>query len=97
MAMYHSQKHSRMSKSKSNVIWIAIKCPEQTDGIDCGYFVMRFMKEIITSNQINLPLKYFPDYRFGAYTQQQLIEVKEDWVFGHFGEVGKTGKTLLKF
>ena len=31
------------------------QCPKQTNGIGCGYFVMRFMKEIILENQDKIP------------------------------------------
>jgi len=34
---------------------IFFQCPMQTNGIDCGYFVMRFMKEIILANQDIIP------------------------------------------
>ncbi|KAJ1439973.1 Ulp1 protease family, C-terminal catalytic domain [Sesbania bispinosa] len=79
MAIYHGQRGSRMSKSKTNANWITIKCPQQTNGIDCGYYVMKFMKETITLNQISFPLEYFPEYRCDSYTQQQLTELEEDW------------------
>jgi len=32
-----------------------LQTPMQTNGIDCGYFVMRFMKEIILANQDMIP------------------------------------------
>ncbi|KEH19974.1 hypothetical protein MtrunA17_Chr8g0365151 [Medicago truncatula] len=74
-------------KSKSSVIpWIEIKCPMQTNGIDCGYFVMRFMKEIILANQdmilenvcITLEITN-GDYKCKTYSKDKLVEVEEDW------------------
>ncbi|RHN46180.1 hypothetical protein MtrunA17_Chr7g0239401 [Medicago truncatula] len=67
-------------KSKSSIIpWIEIKCPMQTNGIDCGYFVMRFMKEIILANQDMIPENYFGDYKCKTYSKDKLVEVEEDW------------------
>ena len=45
-----------MSKQKSNnITWISIKCPRQTNNIDCGYYVLRFMKEIVEKNKTIIP------------------------------------------
>ncbi|AES79825.1 transmembrane protein, putative [Medicago truncatula] len=54
-------------------------CPMQTNGIDCGYFVMRFMKEIILANQDMIPENYFGDYKCKTYSKDKLVEVEEDW------------------
>ncbi|MFS8017998.1 putative papain-like cysteine peptidase superfamily [Helianthus anomalus] len=39
-----------MSKSGANItvklVWINARCPRQPGGIECGYYVMKFMKEI---------------------------------------------------
>ncbi|XP_024638906.2 uncharacterized protein [Medicago truncatula] len=67
-------------KSKSSIIpWKEIKCPMQTNDIDCGYFVMRFMKEIILANQDMIPENYFGDYKCKTYSKDKLVEVEEDW------------------
>ncbi|KEH16812.1 Ulp1 protease family, carboxy-terminal domain protein [Medicago truncatula] len=71
--------HSK-SKSKSSIIpWMKIKCPMQTNGIDCGYFVMQFMKEIILANQDMIPENYFGDYKCKTYSKDKLVQVEEDW------------------
>ncbi|CAL5183408.1 unnamed protein product [Lathyrus oleraceus] len=71
----------KVSKSKSNKItWTKIKCPCQTNDIDCGYFVMQFMKEVIMENQNKIPLNYLPARKCVTYSENnKLAEVKEDW------------------
>jgi len=32
-----------------------LQCPHQENGINCGYFVMRFMKEILISKLNEIP------------------------------------------
>ncbi|CAI8610915.1 unnamed protein product [Vicia faba] len=61
-----SSKVPKVSKSKK-ISWKKIKCPRQINGVDCGYFVMRFMKE------------YFFDHKCRTYSHDKLTEVKEDW------------------
>ncbi|CAI8587631.1 unnamed protein product [Vicia faba] len=66
-------------------------CPRQINGVDCGYFVMRFMKEVIMENEFMIPTNYFFDHKCRTYSHDKLTEVKEDWatyvvddVFGEF-------------
>ncbi|CAI8614764.1 unnamed protein product [Vicia faba] len=55
--VFRCQREARVRRSKSNNInWIKVQCPQQQNGIDCGYFVMRFIKEIIQLNQIEIPV-----------------------------------------
>ncbi|KNA09792.1 hypothetical protein SOVF_150320 isoform B, partial [Spinacia oleracea] len=42
------------TKLKMNTKWIKIQCPCQEDYIDCGYYVMRFMKEIISHKRLQI-------------------------------------------
>ncbi|XP_057444547.1 uncharacterized protein LOC130736774 [Lotus japonicus] len=57
----------------------ALKCPRQTNNVDCGYYVMKFMKDIITHQQLVIPTKYFEDCQFVSYNEEQLREVKDEW------------------
>ncbi|XP_050890612.1 uncharacterized protein LOC127096028 [Lathyrus oleraceus] len=55
--VFRSQRQARVPRTKSsNITWIKVQCPLQRNGIDCGYFVMRFMREIINMNQIEIPI-----------------------------------------
>ncbi|KAK9689671.1 hypothetical protein RND81_09G074200 [Saponaria officinalis] len=57
-------------------------CPRQTDGIQCGYYVCRFMWEIIKNRYIVIPPKYLvhqhnPDEY--SFTTQQIDEIRDLW------------------
>ncbi|CAI8599862.1 unnamed protein product [Vicia faba] len=73
-----SSKVPKVLKSKK-ISWQKIKCPRQINGVDCGYFVMRFMKEVIMENEFMIPTNYFFDHKCRTYSHDKLTEVKEDW------------------
>ncbi|KAL2893878.1 putative ubiquitin-like-specific protease 1B, partial [Bienertia sinuspersici] len=50
-------------------------CPRQQNGNDCGYFVMRYMKEIIEHKQTQLQVDYYFDCNVPSYEQGQIDEV----------------------
>ncbi|XP_014516924.1 uncharacterized protein LOC106774413 [Vigna radiata var. radiata] len=78
---YRAQIGYMVSKSKSNNIkWTSIKCPKQSNDNDCGYYVCRYMKEIITYCEGGkIPTNYFSSCRSQQYCDNQIIEVMEDW------------------
>ncbi|XP_057415079.1 uncharacterized protein LOC130709958 isoform X2 [Lotus japonicus] len=67
----------RITWSKAK--WNTIKCPAQTNYIDCGYYVLSFLKEIIAHKKSTIPQAYFSDCQFGFYDEDQLNEIKEEW------------------
>ncbi|CAK8533504.1 unnamed protein product [Lathyrus sativus] len=81
LQIYRANSNSKVPKvSKSKKIsWSKIRCPRQINSIDCGYFVMRFMKEVIMENEIMIPINYFPDHKCRTYSKDKLTEVKDDW------------------
>ncbi|QCE06717.1 sentrin-specific protease 2 [Vigna unguiculata] len=62
---YRAQRGSMVSKSKlSNIKWTPIKCPKQSNDHDCGYYICRYMKEIVTYCEGGtIPIDYFPSCR----------------------------------
>ncbi|KAK2351830.1 ubiquitin-specific protease [Trifolium repens] len=69
-----------VAKSNLNrITWIRIECPQQTNTTDCGYFVMRFMKEIVMQYPKKIPDKYFDEYKCRTYSKDKLDEVKDEW------------------
>ncbi|KAK2369296.1 ubiquitin-specific protease [Trifolium repens] len=77
---FRSLRGARVQRSKlNNISWIRIQCPRQCNSIDCGYFVMRFMKEIVISNQNVIPVSYFDDFKCPTYSKDKLTEIKEEW------------------
>ncbi|WJX73029.1 hypothetical protein P8452_56855 [Trifolium repens] len=77
---FRSLRGARVQRSKlNNISWIRIQCPRQRNSIDCGYFVMGFMKEIVISNKIEIPVSYFDDFKCPTYSKDKLTEIKEEW------------------
>ncbi|RVW23451.1 hypothetical protein CK203_098917 [Vitis vinifera] len=49
--------------SKKELKWIVIEGPKQLDGVMCGYFVMRYMRDIIANRSLLTSQVYLPMYR----------------------------------
>ncbi|XP_058760680.1 uncharacterized protein LOC131634023 isoform X2 [Vicia villosa] len=78
--VFRAQRGSQVPKSKANnITWIRVECPEQCNEVDCGFYMLRFMKEILLLNQIEIPSKYFDDFKCATYSRSKLDELKEDW------------------
>ncbi|KAL6329814.1 hypothetical protein AAG906_037526 [Vitis piasezkii] len=52
--------------------WVKVVCPRQPGSVECGYYVMRYMKEII-ANPNQLTSKK-------TYSEMEIDEVRSDWV-----------------
>ncbi|CAI8605920.1 unnamed protein product [Vicia faba] len=77
--VFRCQRGARVPRSRSNNInWIKVQCPQQQNGIDCGYFVLMFIKEIIQMYEIEIPITYFDQYNCPYYSPRQLEELKEE-------------------
>ncbi|KAK2425687.1 ubiquitin-specific protease [Trifolium repens] len=78
--IYRAGCENKISKSKKDKIkWHKIQCPRQRNAIDCGYFIMRFMKEVIMEYPNTIPDDYFHRHRHPTYSKEKLDEVKEEW------------------
>ncbi|KAJ1391136.1 Ulp1 protease family, C-terminal catalytic domain [Sesbania bispinosa] len=79
--IYRANKDTKVSKVKfSNIKWTMIKCPIQDNGSDCGYYVLRYMKEILLCSEEGvIPHEYFPTYKFEKYSTEHIDEVKQEW------------------
>ncbi|KAM5569467.1 hypothetical protein ABKV19_016804 [Rosa sericea] len=49
--------------------------PKQPGGVECGYYVMRYMKDIINDDTLSFSTKWAAKSR-NSYTQEQLDEVR---------------------
>ncbi|XP_057446870.1 uncharacterized protein LOC130738749 [Lotus japonicus] len=77
----------KANDTKKKLSFSNSQCPRQTNNVDCGYYVMKFMKDIITHRQLMISTKYFEDCQFNSYDGEQLHEVKDEWaayVFNNF-------------
>ncbi|KAK7273629.1 hypothetical protein RIF29_14686 [Crotalaria pallida] len=57
------------------------KVPKQPNGIDCGYYAMKFMKEIVQHHEADkIPQMYFDDCSSTKeYSHKQLENHKEEF------------------
>uniref|UniRef100_A0A9I9EIE6 Ubiquitin-like protease family profile domain-containing protein n=1 Tax=Cucumis melo TaxID=3656 RepID=A0A9I9EIE6_CUCME len=64
-----------MKKKKPN--WRIVKCPKQSGKVECGYYVMRFMRDIILSMSTSIIdiMKDSPR----TYTQDDIDCIRSEW------------------
>ncbi|XP_058751142.1 uncharacterized protein LOC131624195 [Vicia villosa] len=69
----------QVPKSRANnITWIRVQCHRQRNGIDCGYFILRFMKETLLLDRIEIPSTYFDEFKCAHYSKDQLDELMEE-------------------
>ncbi|XP_045792411.1 uncharacterized protein LOC123887168 [Trifolium pratense] len=96
LLIYRAYNQTKPAKS-SRIKWIRIKCPQQTNTIDCGYFVSRFMKEVVMQYPKKIPDNYFDEYKCGTYSKDKLSEVKDEWAGYIFTNVIPGGSWIMDF
>ncbi|KAI5432869.1 hypothetical protein KIW84_020253 [Lathyrus oleraceus] len=45
----------KIYRNRKDITWVRVQCPQQNNSIDCGFFVLRFMRDIIALNRIDIP------------------------------------------
>ncbi|XP_057796245.1 uncharacterized protein LOC131012321 [Salvia miltiorrhiza] len=78
LSMVTAKNGKKMKKAN----WEVIKGPTQPDDKQCGYFVMRFMRDIIEGSQNTAASTFHLSSLFKGvttYSQNQLNEVREEW------------------
>ncbi|KAH6779537.1 hypothetical protein C2S52_010774 [Perilla frutescens var. hirtella] len=67
-------------RGRKNVLWEKIKCPQQPDGKQCGFYIMCYMKDIIENcgsvGSIPLSSSVFSE---GYYSKTEIDEVRTEW------------------
>ncbi|KAL6312247.1 hypothetical protein AAG906_022792 [Vitis piasezkii] len=58
--------------------WMVVEGPKQLDGVMCGYFVMRYMRDIIANKSLLTSQVYLPMKK--TYSRAELDEVRSEWV-----------------
>ncbi|KAL6272249.1 hypothetical protein ACE6H2_022941 [Prunus campanulata] len=72
----HINKNSR----KQQAIWKNLHgTPEQPTSVECGYYVMRFMRDIIHDPDLNFEKKFDKKKDKLQYTQKDIDEVRHEW------------------
>ncbi|KAL3627014.1 hypothetical protein CASFOL_028377 [Castilleja foliolosa] len=65
--------------SRRKTLWLNIYCPKQENTSDSGYYVCRYMREIIDHECIVIPVNYFRDLPT-YYDMDSIDEVREEWL-----------------
>ncbi|KAL0556001.1 hypothetical protein IC582_004505 [Cucumis melo] len=63
--------------NKKKLVWRIIKCPKQGGIVECGYYVMRFMRDIILSS--NRTIIEVMEGSTSTYSQDDLDVVRTEW------------------
>ncbi|KAA0058950.1 uncharacterized protein E6C27_scaffold98G001330 [Cucumis melo var. makuwa] len=76
MALTIFQSQKNLKKTKKTTFWKAVKCPLQVGTVECGYYVMRYMREILSKDTSIITDAI--DTR-NSYSQLELDEVRVEW------------------
>ncbi|CAL9005166.1 unnamed protein product [Prunus brigantina] len=61
-------------------IWKTLSgTPKQPSSVECGYYVMRFMRDIIMDPSLAFEKKYAKGKEEGPYPQEAIDEVRNEW------------------
>ncbi|KAL6136929.1 hypothetical protein ACLB2K_062224 [Fragaria x ananassa] len=76
--MYRGLLRKQPRKKKASPWKPLLGVPIQKDDVSCGYYVMRYMKEIVEDNNIDLDKKW--GTRAGlTYTAEEIDEIRGEW------------------
>ncbi|KAA0066224.1 uncharacterized protein E6C27_scaffold21G002460 [Cucumis melo var. makuwa] len=76
MALTIFQYQKNLKKTRKTTFWKAIKCPLQVETVECGYYVMRYMRKILSKDTSIITDAI--DTR-NSYSQLELDEVRVEW------------------
>ncbi|RZC92092.1 hypothetical protein C5167_027981 [Papaver somniferum] len=62
---------------RSSPIWYNIKCPKQKNSVECGFYIMKFMREIIDEPKMFTKSEPFLK---STYEQDEIDEVRLEWI-----------------
>ncbi|TYK22450.1 uncharacterized protein E5676_scaffold530G00570 [Cucumis melo var. makuwa] len=74
LTIFQSQKN--LKKTRKTTFWKAVKCPLQVGTVECGYYVMTYMHEIVSKDTSIITDAI--DTR-NSYLQLELDEVRVEW------------------
>ncbi|KAL0549297.1 hypothetical protein IC582_013778 [Cucumis melo] len=76
MALTIFQSQKNLNKIRKTTFWKAVKCSLQVGTVECGYYVMRYMHEIV-SKDTNIITNSID--RRNSYSQLELDEILVEW------------------
>ncbi|MCL7027692.1 hypothetical protein MKW94_030692 [Papaver nudicaule] len=74
LGLISSQKDRERRK---HPVWHIVKCPTQKSKVECGYYVLKFMREIVGKPNMLARSEPFPKHR---YEQDEIDEVRLEWL-----------------
>lgn len=75
--LYASQGGAR--NNKKEFLWHHVECPQQEGGTECGYFVMKYMHDIVMLCQKNPNNNWKVGLASKSYTKKEINEIRELW------------------
>ncbi|CAH9073149.1 unnamed protein product [Cuscuta europaea] len=66
--------HASTSKNRMNLKWVRVMCPKQAGAMECGYFVMKYMKDI--ASDVKLLKQNFSKIK--EYTEGDILGIREE-------------------
>ncbi|KAK1559835.1 hypothetical protein Q3G72_018910 [Acer saccharum] len=76
LTIYHSHNSNQSDKARKGVVqWKRVQVPMQSVNVECGYYVLRFMNDIIADR--SMLTENFHGKR--TYTQEEIDEVHDEW------------------
>ncbi|KAI5343172.1 hypothetical protein L3X38_011048 [Prunus dulcis] len=65
---------------RKNVIWKTLSgTPKQPSSVECGYYIMRFMRDIIMDPSLGFENMYAKGNQEASYPQEAIDEVRNEW------------------
>ncbi|BBN67886.1 hypothetical protein Prudu_218S000100 [Prunus dulcis] len=75
-----SMKRQKHREQRKAVIWKTLSgTPKQPSSVECGYYVMRFMRDIIMDPSLAFEKKYAKGNQEAPYPQEAIDEVRNEW------------------
>ncbi|KAF4396526.1 hypothetical protein F8388_005796 [Cannabis sativa] len=86
---YYNASSNRQPK-KSGITWKSIKCPQQISDFECGYYLMRYMREFCMNSR---PINWLTTQWNGkkTYTKQEIDEILLEWADQFLEEITEDG------
>ncbi|KAF4357455.1 hypothetical protein G4B88_008643 [Cannabis sativa] len=86
---YYNASSNRQPK-KSGITWKSIKCPQQISDFECGYYLMRYMREFCMNSR---PINWLTTQWNGkkTYTKQEIDEIRLEWADQFLEEITEDG------
>ncbi|XP_075491387.1 uncharacterized protein LOC142529671 isoform X2 [Primulina tabacum] len=66
-------------KGKKQAIWEVVKGPRQPDSKQCGFYGMRFMREMIEKNATSEKNSISSIFMKTEYSKEEIDEVRSEW------------------